>query len=217
MSTCLEVDSVLKSFGDKIVLADIYLCCYPGDVMALFGRNGSGKSTLMNIIFGTQKGDRSFIRINGRIASGSAFRTGLIGYLPQHSFLPSYLTVVEAVCLYIPKEQRSFFLDDPLLNKIRDSKIRNTSTGERRYLEIKLILYGSSSYIMLDEPFNGLSPIFAEEVRLHIARSAQTRGILLCDHNFREVHKIANRILLLNQCNLREIKAKEELIPFGFF
>lgn len=217
MPTCLEVDSVLKSFGDRMILADIYFCCHPGDIIALFGRNGTGKSTLMNIIFGTLKGDRSFIRINGRVITGSAFRTGMINYLPQHNFLPSYLTVSEVIRLYISKEQSSSFLDDSLLCKIRNSKIRETSTGEQRYLEIKLILYSSAPYIMLDEPFNGLSPILAEEIRMHIAESAKSRGILLSDHNFREVHKIANRILLLDQCYLKEIKTKEELIPFGYF
>lgn len=217
MCTCLEVDSVLKSFGDRTILADVYLCCRPGDIIALFGRNGTGKSTLMNIIFGTLKGDRSFIRINGQVINGPAFRTRLISYLPQHNFLPPYLTVSEAARLYIPEDQYKSFLSDRLLSNIRNAKIRETSTGEQRYLEIKLILYSSVPYIMLDEPFNGLSPILAEEIRIHIARSAETRGILLSDHNFREVHKIVNRILLLDQCYLKEIKTKEELIPFGYY
>ena len=52
---------------------------------------------------------------------------------------------------------------------------------------------------------------------MHIAESARTRGIILTDHNFREVHKIINRILLLDQCYLKEIKEKEELIPYGYY
>ena len=64
MCECLEVDSVIKSFGDKNLLTDIYLKCQPGDRIAIFGWNGSGKSTLFEIIFGTMNGDRSFIRID---------------------------------------------------------------------------------------------------------------------------------------------------------
>ncbi|WP_262497551.1 hypothetical protein [Parabacteroides timonensis] len=37
------------------------------------------------------------------------------------------------------------------------------------------------------------------------------------DHNFREVHKIANRLTLLDQCYLKEIKQIEELIPYGYY
>ncbi len=42
----LEVDSVIKKFGEKTVLADVYLHCRPGEIIGLFGRNGTGKSTL---------------------------------------------------------------------------------------------------------------------------------------------------------------------------
>ncbi|MCD7850791.1 MAG: ATP-binding cassette domain-containing protein [Parabacteroides sp.] len=217
MCTCLEVDSVVKSFKEKTVLSDVYLCCRPGDIIALFGHNGSGKSTLLNIIFGTLKGDRSFIRINGKVIKGAAFRAGLVAYLPQHDFIPSYLTVTQAVELYIPTEQQNQFLGDRFLFKVRHSRIAHLSGGELRYLEIKLILYSKAPYILLDEPFNGLSPVAAEEIRMHIAESARTKGIILTDHNFREVHKIVNRILLLDQCYLKEIKEKEELIPYGYY
>ncbi|MEY8486438.1 ATP-binding cassette domain-containing protein [Parabacteroides sp. ASD2025] len=217
MCTCLEVDSVVKAFKEKTVLSDVYLCCRPGDIIALFGHNGSGKSTLLNIIFGTLKGDRSFIRINGKVIKGAAYRTGMVAYLPQHDFIPPNLTIAQAVELYIPKEQYKQFLGDRFLFKVRNNKIAHLSGGELRYLEIKLILYSKAAYLLLDEPFNGLSPVAAEEIRMHIAESARTRGIILTDHNFREVHKIVNRILLLDQCYLKEIKEKEELIPYGYY
>lgn len=217
MCICLEVDSVMKEFGDNTVLTDVSLSCHPGDIIALFGRNGTGKSTLLNIIFGTLKGDRSFVRINGQVIQGAAFRTGLVAYLPQHNYIPSYLTISEAARLYIPDEQFNCFMGDRMLFRLRKSKIKEISTGERRYLEIKLILYSSAPFLLLDEPFNGLSPIVAEEIRMHIAESAKTKGIILTDHNFREVHKIVNRLLLLDQCYLREVKAKEELIPYGYY
>ena len=217
MCTCLEVDSVLKSFGDNIVLTDVYLCCKPGDIIGLFGRNGTGKSTLLNIIFGTLKGDRSFLRINGQVIKGSAYHTRQVAYLPQHGFLPSYLTVSQVAALYVPKEQVKHFLGDRFIFKSRNNKTAHLSGGEIRYLEIKLILYSQAPYLLLDEPFNGLSPIAAEEIRRHIAESARTKGIILTDHNFREVHKIVNRIMLLDQCYLKEIKDKEELIPYGYY
>lgn len=217
MCTSLEVDSVLKSFGDKTILADVYLCCRPGDIIALFGRNGTGKSTLLNIIFGTLKGDRSFIRINGKVITGPTYRSKQIAYLPQHTYIPHYLSVSQAVGLYVRQAAYNQFLGDRFLFKLRNSPIAHLSGGELRYLEIKLILYCKASYLLLDEPFNGLSPVAAEEIRRHIAESARTKGIILTDHNFREVHKIANRIMLLDECYLKEVKEKEELIPFGYY
>lgn len=217
MPACLEVDSVMKQYGEHCILADVYLCCRPGDIIALFGRNGTGKSTLLNIIFGTLKGDRSFVRINGKVVQGPAFQSGLIAYLPQHNFLPSYLSIEDVVKLYLPDVDFNEFMGDRYLFKLGKSRIKELSGGEKRYLEIKLTLHHPAPYILLDEPFNGLSPVVSEEIRKYIAESAQTKGIILSDHNFREVHKIVNRLLLLDQCYLKEVKTKEELIPYGYY
>lgn len=217
MDISLEIDSILKNYGERTILSDVYLSCRPGDIIALFGRNGTGKSTLLNIIFGTLKSDRSFLRINGKVIKKQAFRSGMVAYLPQHDFLLPHLTITEATKLYIPKEEINTFLGDHILFKLRKSKIRELSGGELRYFETKLILNSPVSFILLDEPFNGLSPIAAESVRSLIAESARHRGIILTDHNFREVHKIANRIMLLDECYLKEVKNAEELIPYGYY
>lgn len=217
MCECLEVDSVIKSFGDKNLLTDIYLKCQPGDRIAIFGWNGSGKSTLFKIIFGTMNGDRSFIRIDGKVQKKQAFRSGQIAYLPQHNFLPPSIRVEEAINLYIQASERKQFLNDKNLAYTNYSRAEELSGGELRYLEIKLILFCSAKYILLDEPFNGISPVCCESVRELIQKASQSKGIIMTDHNFREIHKIANRILLLDQGALKEIKEKSELISYGYY
>lgn len=217
MPVHLEVDSVVKNFGDKTILSDIYLSCSPGEVIGLFGRNGTGKSTLLKIIFGTMKGDRSFIRINGKVQKREAFLSRLLAYLPQHNFLLPNLSITKTVELYIPKEVKNDFLADKHLFKLRNSKVKELSGGEQRYLEIKLILFSEAPFILLDEPFNGLTPITAEAIRDHIKKASLSKGIILTDHNFREVHKCVNRIMLLNDCYLKEVKEPEELIPYGYY
>lgn len=217
MCTGLEVDSIMKAYGDRPILTDIYLKCCKGDIIALFGRNGTGKSTLLNIIFGTLKADRRFIRIDGKVMNGPAFRSGLITYLPQHPSLPSHLKVSQIADLCIAPEDRKRFLADKILFRIRTSRICEISTGEQRYLEIKTALFSPAPYILLDEPFSGVSPVVAEQIRELMSESAREHGIILTDHNFREVHKIANRLTLLNECYLKEIKNIEELIPYGYY
>lgn len=217
MCTGLEIDSILKSFGDHTILADVYLKCCRGDIIALFGRNGTGKSTLLNIIFGTLKADRRFVRIDGEVMNGPAFRSGQIAYLPQHPFLPSHLKVSQVVDLCIAPEERKNFMADKILIRLRTSRICEMSTGEQRYLETKITLFSPAPYILLDEPFSGVSPVLAERIRELLTESAHTHGIILADHNYREVHKIANRITLLHDCYLKEVKNVEELIPYGYY
>ena len=51
MHHLLEIDSIIKNFGTRQLLTDVYLKINTGDVIGLFGRNGTGKSVLMQIIF----------------------------------------------------------------------------------------------------------------------------------------------------------------------
>ena len=52
MMHLLEVDSVIKTYNDSLIVSEVYLKCEIGNIIGLLGRNGSGKSTLMKIIFG---------------------------------------------------------------------------------------------------------------------------------------------------------------------
>lgn len=214
MDISLEVDSVLQSFGLRTLLTDIYLKCVLGDIIALFGRNGTGKSTLFDIIYGTRKAERSFVRINEEAVLGQAFKTGLISYLPQSNFLPKDMKVSKILRLCNKTEM---FPDDEVISRIRNTRIKNLSGGELRYLEIRLVLTSDAPFVILDEPFNGLSPVTTEKIRYHITESARKRGIIMTDHNYREVHKVANKFMLLDEGYLKEINNPEELIPFGYY
>ena len=97
----LHVDSIIKSFGTKQVLTDVYLSCEKGEIIGLLGRNGTGKSTLLKIIFGSLPADRKFVKIGNKIITGLFDNRNLIKYLPQDNFLPSHVkvkTIIELFC-----------------------------------------------------------------------------------------------------------------------
>lgn len=215
MESLLEIDSVLKSFGQRRVLTDISLSCQPGDVIGLMGRNGSGKSTFLKILFGTLMADNRFIRINSAIYSKPYLKKGQINYLHQDAFLPGNLTVKKAIDLFLPRKSE-LLLTDPMIGNSRDKQIKVLSGGEGRYLEIRLILESGARFILLDEPFNGLSPLIIDRVKeFIIARSADT-GIILTDHDYRNVLDIANRYYLMFDGGIRRISDREELIQWGY-
>lgn len=91
-------------------------------------------------------------------------------------------------------------------------RIRDLSGGEIRYLEIKLILNSKTSFIILDEPFNGLSPLLVEAVVGWILEASKTKGVIVADHNIKAVHKVANRFMILHNCCLKEISDDKESI-----
>jgi lipopolysaccharide export system ATP-binding protein len=216
MSNLLEADSIRKEFGTKQVLTDVYLKCQPGDIIGLLGRNGSGKSTLLKIIFGTLYTDYKFIRINGLVLEQPYKTKNKVAFLHQDNFLPKNLTVKQIVSLYSHNLDQHKFLDDSVLSKVLDTRIRFLSGGESRYLEVKLILNLDSLFVLLDEPFNGISPIHIDLIKKMILDNSSQKGIVLTDHDYRNVLDIANKYCLLFDGGIKKIISKQDLIDYGY-
>jgi ABC-type multidrug transport system ATPase subunit len=216
MPSLLEIDSVIKSFNGKQVLTDIYLKCKTGEIIGLLGRNGTGKSTLLKILFGILSSERKFIRIDGKLFENPYKSANEICYLPQHDFLPKQLTVQKIAKLYLPSNLVAYFLDDPILYILVNSKTDNLSGGELRYLEIKLLLNTYCKFLLLDEPFNGVSPLMIESIKELISEKASSKGIILTDHDYRNVLDIATRYCLIFDGGIKEIKDKSELVKWGY-
>ena len=216
MSNLLEIDSVVKSFDMHVVLTDIYLKCRTGDIIGMLGRNGTGKSTLMKILFGTLRADTKFIRIDGKVYNQPYKTINEICYLPQDSFLPKHLSIEKTIELYLGKNQVQNFLEDPILKKLNTSKISYLSGGELRYLEIKLLLHTDCKFILLDEPFNGVSPILVGEIKKLILKTSEFKGIILTDHDYRNVLNVANRFCMIYDGGIKRIDDKDELVRWGY-
>ena len=212
----LEIDSVQKRFDEKSVLTDVYLKCETGDIIGLLGRNGSGKSTLLKIVFGIQNADQKFIRVNGIIKNKTSELLQDISYLHQDNFIPNNFSVKKAIALSISKENVVAFYDDEMITSLKEKYIKQLSGGELRYLEIKLILSNSSKFVLLDEPYNGLSPVMAEKTNELIVENSQRKGIIITDHNYEKVIQVATKLILMKEGKVHHLKDKTELIEKGY-
>ena len=117
---------------------------------------------------------------------------------------------------YISDEQESPIAAVKVIEKILDTRIRNISGGELRYLEIKLLINMETKYLLLDEPFNRVSPILIEDIKRLILESSPGKGIILTDHAYRDVLSIATRIYIMQNGSIKEIADKSELAHFGY-
>lgn len=215
-SNILEIDSIIKRYDNKLILSDIYLKLKTGDIIGLLGRNGSGKSTFLKIIFGIEPSESKFVKVNDKVLLKNKDIISQISYLDQQSFLPKNLSVKKVISLRISKEKSEEFCNDNLLKQIYSSKIRQLSGGELRYLEVKLLLYNESKFILLDEPFSGLSPLNIEIISNLIIKNSFQKGVVLTDHNYREIIKICDEIYLLKNGKNYQIKSTNELLEHGY-
>jgi len=212
----LHVDSIKKSFENKIILSDVFLSCEKGEIKGLIGRNGSGKSTLLKIIFGIEKADSKYVRVAEKIVRNISDGRNLINYLPQDNFLPNNVKIKTLINLFLPEENRKFLSNNefiqPLLNKIN----QDLSGGERRICEILLILHSKAEFILLDEPFNGVSPIIRTYIINYIRKMSVIKGFIITDHDYQNVISLADNIIFLDNGFLKEVKDKRELVQLGY-
>jgi ABC-type multidrug transport system ATPase subunit len=212
----LEIDSVQKAFDNKNILSDVYLKCETGDIIGLLGKNGSGKSTLLKIIFGIEAADFKFVKVDGcvKVKTKDLFKE--ISYLSQNNWIPKALSVKKAIQLSVSREKITEFYADESIRTIMDKKIVHLSGGELRYLEIKIILFNSSRFVILDEPYNGLSPLMVGKVNELLIANSMSKGIIISDHNYENVIQVSNRLILLKEGKAHHLLCKEELIEKGY-
>lgn len=218
----LYADSITFAYTAQYdLLTGVYVSCKIGDIIALLGRNGSGKSTLMKILFGSLIRKNGLIIINGvRVQKG--YLTKKICYLPQASFLPPYLRVKQAIKLMVADEDKQRAIkEDALVIPIISQKIAETSVGERRYLELLILLQMEADFYLLDEPFSGVAPYMKDRIQALICLHQSQRGFIISDHHYNSVLAISTSILLLQNGGCRTIKDKKDLehfyVPEGTF
>lgn len=236
----IEMRNINKQFDGIAVLKDINFTVHEGEVHVLFGENGSGKTVLMKILSGILKQDSGQIFFNGDIVEISSYRDAqLLGIKAvfQDELLFGELTVAENLFISkIPNKHKSFIsLVNPSktivgCNKVFESMnikidpkrlVKDLQVWERKFVEIAKAIMMKPKVIIMDEPTNLFTNDKIENV-YNIIQSLKEKGIAIIyiSHHIEEVLKIADRITILNECNivstgLKEQFGKESLIKLS--
>ena len=216
MMSGLHVDSVVKNFGLRLILSDIFISCKQGEIIGLLGRNGSGKSSLLKIIFGTLTAENKFITVDDQHVNNLFDRRNLIHYLPQDNFLPNHINIKSIISLFCTPAKAALLIELDLIKPLIYKKSKQLSGGERRIVEILLMIYSEAKYLLLDEPFNGLAPIYLETIKDIIKKHSANKGFIITDHHYQSILDISTTVILLHDGGTKKIKDHSELIAWGY-
>ena len=214
----LEVTGLQKRYGSRQVVKEVHLAVGAGEVVGLLGPNGAGKTTTFYMVVGLVRADAGEIRIDGVSIEHKPIhqraRMGL-SYLPQEASIFRKLTVEENIRavleLQIGADGRALkpeaihalleqLLRDLSIEKLRDSPAPALSGGERRRVEIARALATQPRFILLDEPFAGVDPIAVIEIQRIIGfLKSRGIGVLITDHNVREMLGICDRAYIISE------------------
>lgn len=214
----LIVNNISKKFKKQVILSNISIRVKTGEILGIFGRNGCGKSTLLKILFGVLPSDYHNIIIDNKHFNPSTnIKRMTISYLPQNSFLPNNLTVREVIPIYYRdgKAQDKIFYD-PRIAKFERQKIGTLSIGERRYFEILLISRLPHQFLMLDEPFSMVEPLFHDSIKELLVELKKEKGIIITDHYYRSVLDISDKKIIIKDGQTFDIENNIDLIENGY-
>lgn len=211
----LKVDSVQLEFDDRKILQDVWLHCTQGEIIGLLGRNGCGKSSLLRIIFGSLKPAYKYVSIDDKFIT-KGYHNQRIAYLPQHSYLPDGIKICDLAKMLVDERLWDDFITYSIYNEHQDKKISELSGGQRRQLEMLMIVHNKADFILLDEPFTHISPVQADEFKVTIHKCAKIKGIVLTDHQYYNILDVSDKIILLHNGTTRHITNKEELITYNY-
>lgn len=218
MKNTLQLYDVQKSFGRKQILQQVSFQMMQGEIIGLFGKNGCGKSTLLKILFGTLKANAIDLRINERhIAPKKVISEGHIAYLPQQSFLPRHLKVRDIIPIfYKDGDAQDIIFRTPFIEKVAAQKIGTLSLGQLRYFEVLLIAHLPHPFMLLDEPFSMIEPLYKEVISELLLSLKAKKGIVVTDHYYQDVWQITDRNFVLTKGVIQEATTVEDLQTLGY-
>ncbi|HEY4060471.1 MAG TPA: ABC transporter ATP-binding protein [Puia sp.] len=208
---CLETDRLTHTFsGDTIVLDQIHLQVPTGSIYGFLGPNGAGKTTTLRLVLGLLKKKQGEIRVFGkRFDRDRLSILQRVGSLIETPSLYGHLTAVENLTLLqkiyrCPKERIGEVLELVGLPDTGNKKASQFSLGMRQRLGIAIALLNNPSFLILDEPTNGLDPNGIIEMRELLRTLNKERGmtILLSSHLLSEIEKLVTHVGIISKGKL---------------
>lgn len=220
-SPLIQVKGVKKAFKQNdhqelLVLDEVNLELYEGEIVALLGKSGSGKSTLLRIIAGLTKPTSGEVIYAGKQVNSPV--RGLAMVFQSFALMP-WLTVLQNVELGLeaqglPRAERRtkslHAIDVVGLDGFESAYPKELSGGMRQRVGLARALVVDPEILLMDEPFSALDVLTADNLRndlldLWQEKKTNIKNILLVTHNIEEAAILADRIIVfgINPGNVR--------------
>ncbi|CAM2011243.1 ABC transporter ATP-binding protein [Acanthopleuribacter pedis] len=206
----LAIRALTKQFGEVKAVDQLDLNVAPGEIVALLGCNGAGKTTTIKMITGLLEPDGGQVVIGGH----DLWRDGLaakelFGYVPDHAAFYGKLSGREQLQFIaqvrgLPRAESEAEIDRLIaeldLTQAQHRGNAGYSLGMKRKLSLAAAMLHHPKLLILDEPFNGLDPWAAQQLKTMLtACRAGGTAILLSTHDLATAERFCDRVAMLNK------------------
>ena len=200
----VEVDGLVKRYGDVEVVSDVHFSVGRGELFGLLGTNGAGKTTTVEILQGLRRSDSGTVRVLGLDPAGAGDQLRRrIGAQLQDAALPDRMRVGEALALFAAlhpaPRPTSELVEEWQLGDILRRPFAALSGGERQRLFVALALVGRPELVFLDELTQNLDPM-ARRHTWDVVRHVRDAGttVVLVTHDVEEAERLCDRIVVMD-------------------
>lgn len=209
----IQIEGLLKKFGDRRAVDELSLHIAPGEIFGLLGPNGAGKTTTIRVLTMLTRPTAGRIVIDGcETSNGEQKIKAMIGVVPQHFNLDIDLTAWENLELHgrlhhMPADIRTQRITELLeyveLSDRAHDMVQKFSGGMKRRLMIARALLHHPKILFLDEPTVGLDPQVRRRL-WDLIRRLKGKGltVLLTTHYIEEAESLCQRVAIMEKGKL---------------
>ncbi|MBS7786296.1 ATP-binding cassette domain-containing protein [Flavobacterium sp. CYK-55] len=209
MSNILEVEKVVKQYGNYTALNHVSLSIPQGSIYGLLGPNGAGKTSLIRIINQITLPDSGNVLFDGEKLQPHHVQH--IGYLPEERGLYKTMKVGEQ-CLYLAQlkglskaeatAQLKYWFDKLDIHGWWNKKIQELSKGMAQKIQFVVCVLHRPKLLIFDEPFSGFDPVNANIIKDEILElKKQGSTIIFSTHRMESVEELCDHIALIHKSN----------------
>ena len=221
MLPTVELERIRKSYNGLVAVDDLSFSISAGQIFGLLGPNGAGKTSTIRMMIGITEPDAGAVRIFGAPISRDALRH--VGYLPEERGLYRRMTVranleflgqLTGLSTTISDQRMEAWAARLEISDWLERRVEELSKGMQQKIQFVAALIHDPELIVMDEPFAGLDPVNAIQLRdVLLSLKAQGKSILFSTHRMDQIEKLCDSICLIDRGkavltgSLSEIKA----------
>lgn len=214
MSELLRCEGLTKKFGTLTALDGINLSVESGKIIGLLGPNGSGKTTLIKLLNGLLTPTAGSITVGGYAPGVETKR--LVAYLPDNSFLNSWMTVKQIVNMFCDfySDFRPELAYEMLarLGIAPTVKLKSLSKGNKEKVCLILVMSRNALLYVLDEPIAGVDPATRDYVISTIINNYNPEAsVLISTHLIADIEQVLDEVIFINQGHVLLQKTVDEI------
>ena len=218
----LRIEHLTKTYGGKPAVRDLSLHIRSGELCAFIGHNGAGKTTTIKCCCGIQQFDAGEIWVDGvSVREDPLECKRRLAYLPDDPELYEYMTGIQylnfiADIFGVGTEERAQRIrqygDQFGLTEDLAQPIGAYSHGMKQKLAIISALLHDPRLIVMDEPFVGLDPLAAHQLKTQMRAFCDAGGaIFFSTHVLEVAEKLCDRVAIIREGQLIRAGSMEEV------